>query len=75
MPKNSHYKQGKIQAISAIREALGDDGFVSYCRGNILKYIWRAPHKGGTEDLYKALDYLTWMIEAVENKDLSLDDN
>lgn len=26
--------------------------------GNILKYVWRAPYKGGAEDCIKALDYL-----------------
>lgn len=26
--------------------------------GNVLKYVWRAPYKGGAEDCIKALDYL-----------------
>lgn len=30
----------------------------NFCLGNALKYIWRADHKGGTEDLKKARWYL-----------------
>jgi len=54
-----HYNQGGIECIEALRAALGDAGFDAYCRGNALKYIWRAPHKGkASEDLNKAVWYL-----------------
>jgi hypothetical protein len=40
----------------------------SFLRGNILKYIYRAPYKGHElEDLKKARQYLDWEIERVEN--------
>lgn len=29
-----------------------------FCLGNAIKYIWRADHKGGCEDLAKAIWYL-----------------
>ena len=55
----SHYNQGSIEAIEAIREALGAEGFISYCRGNALKYLWRCEYKGKrTEDLLKAEYYI-----------------
>lgn len=57
--KPAHYRGGSIECIDAIRSALGDEAFVAYCRGNAMKYLWRAPHKGsGAEDILKAIQYL-----------------
>ena len=36
-----HYTFGSVECIEAIRSALGDDGFASYCQGNAMKYLWR----------------------------------
>ena len=63
-----HYTAGGIECIDAIKAALGSDGFVAYCQGNLLKYSWRYRHKGGVEDLQKASVYLTWMIEELSVK-------
>ena len=62
----SHYKlQGlNIEAIDVIRSVLGPDKFQGYCRGNVIKYLVRAEHKNGTEDLEKAQKYLSWEIES-----------
>lgn len=54
----SHYNVGKIECIHAIEAALSTDEFRGYCKGNVLKYLWRERHKGGTVDLQKALWYL-----------------
>ena len=40
--------------------------FCGYCKGNILKYLWRWEDKGGLQDLKKARVYLNWMIETAE---------
>ena len=62
----SHYKQGGIECIEAIKAATGD-GFIGYVWGNVLKYLWRWPKKGGVDDLKKARWYLDRLIqEAVE---------
>lgn len=54
----SHYNQGGIECIDAIRAALGDEGFKAYCRGNAIKYTWRAGLKlDEVEDLKKAAWY------------------
>ena len=54
----SHYNQSNIECIDAIRAALGEEGFVHYCRGNSIKYNWRAGHKvDAKEDLKKAAWY------------------
>lgn len=54
-----HYTAGAIECIDAIESALGEAGFAAYCRGNALKYTWRAGLKGdATTDLAKARWYL-----------------
>lgn len=54
-----HYTNGSIECIDAIEAALGSEGFIEYCRGQAIKYVWRAPHKGNmNEDLAKAVWYL-----------------
>jgi hypothetical protein len=60
----SHYKQGGIECIEAIKAATGD-GFIGYVWGNVLKYLWRWPKKGGVEDLKKARWYLDRLIKEV----------
>ncbi|MGA1695113.1 MAG: DUF3310 domain-containing protein [Burkholderiaceae bacterium] len=60
----SHYRQGPVECIDAIRSALGKDGFCDYCAGNVLKYVFRWRHKNGVEDLKKASVYLGWLIDA-----------
>ena len=57
-----HYTSGDIECIEAIKAALSPQGFVDYCRGNVLKYTWRCNHKGGMEDLKKARKYLDFAI-------------
>lgn len=62
----NHYTAGGIECIDAIRASLGNKEFADYCKGNVLKYIWRYRLKNGVEDLKKAQVYLCWMIEAEE---------
>jgi len=59
----AHYTTGGIEAIDYIRAKLGPQGFRAYCLGNVLKYVSRADHKGGDEDLHKAAVYLGWAID------------
>ena len=56
-----HYKAGGIETIDFIEaKRLG------YHLGNVVKYISRAQHKGGMEDLLKAQWYLNRAIEKGE---------
>lgn len=58
----SHYKShpSGIEAIEITQ-------YESFLRGNIIKYIMRAPYKGTElEDLEKAAEYLQWEIERVK---------
>ena len=66
--KPSHYSAGSVETIDAIKSALGD-AFLDYCRGNVLKYVWRCRHKGKLlEDLRKAAKYLEWAIAEAKNE-------
>jgi len=61
--KPSHYTNGDIECIDAIRAALTPEEFMGYCKGNAIKYVWREKNKNGLEDMQKARVYLNWMIE------------
>lgn len=43
-----------------------DEAFAGYCKGNVLKYIFRYEDKGGVEDLDKANVYLGWLRQTAE---------
>ena len=60
----SHYKQGGIECIEAIKAALCE-GFPDYLRGNVMKYLWRYKEKGGVEDLRKSAWYLDRLFKEV----------
>jgi hypothetical protein len=62
-----HYLKGGIECIDAIKSALGDEQYKGFLRGQVLKYIWRAPHKGKElEDYLKAQFYLNKIIQEEE---------
>jgi len=65
--KPAHYNHsGGIECIDYIRQVLGREGFIAYCRGNLIKYNHRAYYKGNPfEDLAKAEQYLHWANEAL----------
>lgn len=62
----SHYTNGNIETIDYLKDTLSKEQHEGFCRGNVLKYLSRYPHKNGVEDLNKAKTYLEWLIESVE---------
>ena len=36
---------------------------MTFLEGNVIKYLYRYPFKGGVQDLLKAKRYLDWLIE------------
>lgn len=36
---------------------------LDYWRGNVIKYVLRAPYKNGREDIEKAIHYLEYVLE------------
>lgn len=53
-----HYANNKIQPIDYIVS-----NNLTYCEGNVVKYITRWRGKGGIEDLKKAKQYIDFIIE------------
>jgi hypothetical protein len=65
-----HYNQGGMEVIDVIEAGIGDQGFVGYLLGNILKYLLRFKHKGRpVEDLKKARWYLDRLILVISDKE------
>lgn len=63
-----HYQSERgVECIDAIRAALGDDGFVAYCRGNAMKYVWRQKIDPA-EDLRKAAWYLERAAQVLDGR-------
>lgn len=59
----AHYNQSdEIECIHAIKAALTEEEFRGYCKGNVLKYVWREKHKGADEDLQKAEWYIRRLL-------------
>ena len=59
----SHYKQGSVECIAAIEAALTPEEFRGYCKGNVIKYVWREREKGQDESLSKANWYINKVLE------------
>lgn len=59
----SHYTQGDIECIDAIKASMTSGEFAGYLKGNCMKYIWRYTNKvNPVEDLKKARWYLDKLI-------------
>ena len=59
----SHYTQGGIECIDAIKAAtVGKTGIDAVCVANVVKYLWRYEEKNGLEDVKKARWYLERLI-------------
>ena len=60
----SHYASGGIECIDAIEASMSAEEFQGYCKGNLIKYVWRYRNKGGVQDLQKANWYLDRLIKS-----------
>ena len=64
----SHYTQGDIECIDAIKAAtVGKTGIEAVAVANVVKYLWRYEEKGGLESVRKAQWYLNKLISELES--------
>ena len=64
----SHYTQGGIECIEAIKASMSEEEFLGYLKGNAMKYLWRYRYKGNpSQDLRKAAFYLNLLDEEFLN--------
>lgn len=62
--KPSHYMHGGLETKQIIKALLTPEEYRGYCKGNIIKYMDRAPYKGQTEQDYgKRKEYFDWLTE------------
>ena len=57
-PQGSHYRQGTIQPIEYINA-----NNLNFDEGNAVKYITRHRYKNGKQDILKAIDYCTYILQ------------
>jgi len=60
-----HYNSGEIECIDAIEASMTPEAFKGYCKGNILKYMWRYEKKDELEGLLKARWYHNRLVETI----------
>jgi len=61
-----HYQDGEEECIDRIRRMLGDIRFSGFCRGNAIKYRYRAEKKGNAEVDLKKAEWYSEMAAHVE---------
>lgn len=69
-----HYlpKDGSgIHCHNAQQATLGNEGFQAYMIGCAFKYLWRWKHKNGVEDLKKARQCITMVLDTLGASDAS----
>ena len=59
-----HYNRHAIQPIDFIMK-----NKLSYCVGNVIKYVVRHKYKNGLEDLLKARQYIDFLIKELEDNE------
>lgn len=62
----SHYNMGKYECIDVMEDVFGVEAVGNFCMLNAFKYLYRHKHKGGAEDIKKAVWYLNKYIELEE---------
>jgi len=59
----NHYREKSIQPITYIHA-----NNLSFCSGNVVKYITRYKDRGGADDVRKALHYCQLILELEYNE-------
>ena len=64
-----HYNEGDIECIQAIEASMSAEEFLGYCKGSVMKYLWRYRRKGHPlQDLQKASWYTDRLMSALGRK-------
>lgn len=73
----THYVQGKFETIEVIEDiAQFYSGRYAVLVGNVIKYLARAPHAKGLEDLQKAQWYLNRLVAKIsKNESIAVEDD
>lgn len=69
----AHYGARPVQPIMFMVMNFSHEGFVCFLIGNILKYVDRAPGKGGLSDYEKGQVYMDWLVEYERTGSITVD--
>jgi hypothetical protein len=61
-----YYVRNGIECYEVQRASMGLLKYQGYLQGCAQKYLWRWENKNGKEDLQKAVEYLTTLLETLE---------
>ena len=61
-----YYVRNGIECYVVQRASMGLIKYQGYLEGCAQKYLWRWENKNGKEDLQKAVEYLTTLLETLE---------
>lgn len=64
-----YYHRCNIECKDLIKAYLGTPGYIFFCKGNVLKYVFRHQGKNGVEDLKKAARYIEMAKEVMPSLD------
>ena len=65
---SSHYDVGGLSVQQIWESKMTYQEVKGLYKGNILKYVLRADHKGGINDYRKAMQYLQFLIDLEEKE-------
>lgn len=57
-----YYNKQGVSCFEVLKRIMSPEELEGFCKGNIIKYLWREKDKGGTDDLLKARWYLEQLI-------------
>tara|TARA_R100001510_G_scaffold44509_1_gene41064 strand:- start:29 stop:325 length:297 start_codon:yes stop_codon:yes gene_type:complete len=65
----SHYKEGNVECIEAIKSSLDTQAFHGYLKASVMKYLWRYDKKNDPNIcLQKAQWFMNRLVEEHVNK-------
>lgn len=65
----NHYTVGGLEVKEILKAKLTPEEYRGYCKGNIIKYLMRAEHKGNpVQDYAKANQYSQWLVDQTDNR-------
>ncbi len=64
----TRYAGGKYECIDVMLDVFGKEAVKHFCLLNAFKYIWRQEHKGGVEDIKKAVFYLNYAADLMKSE-------
>ena len=64
--KPDYYTKGGLECYEVIKTSMGLVKYQGFLWGNVQKYLWRWEQKNGKQDLQKAVEYLSKLIETLD---------